>query len=261
MRAARILAAATALALLAALPAPAAINRDGDLVVSFEGGFDPTSLPRGAPAPVRVEVAGRFRTASGDPGQLPQLRRITVAINRQGRLFDRGLPTCDPRSVDPSTKASAREVCGDAIIGGGHVDVQIRLLSQLPFEIRASLLVFNGPWRNGHKLIYAEAYASDPPGVFLITFKLQRRPGTFGTVLSTTLPASSRDWAYLTGFKMHLHRLYEHRGQRRSLVSASCGAPPGFSTAIFPFARATYSFANGQRLTLSEAATCRVGAG
>lgn len=240
------------------MPAWGASNGEGDLVVTFDTDLNPSLLPRDAPVPVGVGVAGSFRSASGDTDHLPQLRRIEVAINRQGRLFDRGLPVCRARSIQPASEVNAREVCGDAIIGQGHIVVQVRIPGQLPFLVHTRLLAFNGPRHNGRKLILAQAYARNPPGAFILTFKVSQRKGAFGTVLSTTLPPETRDWAYLTHFDMHLRRLYDYRGRKRSFVSAACQAPAGFDSAIFPFARATYSFANGQRLSLSQAATCRV---
>jgi hypothetical protein len=119
-------------------------------------------------------------------------------------------------------------------------------------------LAFNGPRRNGHKLILAQAYARNPPGAFVLKFKVSRRKGVFGTVLSTTLPRSAQRWAYLTHFDMTLHRTYDYRGHRHSYVSAACAAPPGFRTALFPFARATYSFDDGQILSVPVARSCRV---
>ncbi len=202
-----------------------------------------------------------MRSASGQGAELPQLRRITVAINRQGQLFDHGLAVCRARQIQPATEAAARRICGDAIVGHGAVDVQVRIPGQLPFAVHAQLLAFNGPRRHGQRLIIAHVYAGKPPGSFSLIFAISRRPGTFGTVLTTTLPPATRAWAYLTHFEMTLRRTYSYRGRRRSYVSAACSAPAGFRTAIYPFAKATYDFAGGPRLSISVAKTCRVAGG
>ncbi len=244
--------------LAASVPAWAETSQEGDLRVSFDSGLHPTALPRKTPAPVAVRVAGNFESVSGNDGALPQLRRMVVAINRQGRLFDRGLPTCDVRAIQPASEAAAARECRGAIVGSGHVRLQARIPTQPPFQVSAKLLAFNGPRRNGHKLILAQAYARKPPGAFVLTFTVARRKGVFGTVLSTTLPRSAQRWAYLTHFDMTLHRTYTYGGKRRSYVSAACTAPPGFRTALFPFARATYSFNDGQALSVPLARSCRV---
>jgi hypothetical protein len=257
-RAARLLIAAAALLLCASIPASAERNKEGDLEVSFDGGLSPTRLPRTSTVPVAVRVAGNVTSATGNEDQLPQLRTISVAINRQGRLFDKGLPTCQVKTIQPATEDGARAVCGGALVGSGHVTVQVHILNQPPFTIKANLLAFNGPRKNGHKLILAQAYARNPPGAFILTFRLSKHSGVFGTVMSTTLPKEALSWAYLTHFDMTLHRTYTYRGVRHSYVSAACTAPDGFASAFFPFAKATYVFANSSRLTTSVARRCEV---
>ena len=240
------------------LPANAELTQAGKLIVGFDGGLSPTKLPRTDPAPVSVRVAGDVRHASGDPDRLPQLRRISVGINRAGRLFDKGMPSCEVGKIQPATEAEAQARCARSIVGSGNVELQVRLPNQEPFMVRATLLAFNGPQHGGQKTILAQVYAEDPPGAFVLTFKVKRRGGVFGTVLSTTLPKSAQQWAYLTHFEMTLHRIYRYRGERHSYISAACAAPAGFPGAVFPFAKATYGFDNGQKLTTTAFRSCRV---
>lgn len=246
-------------ALVAAASAWAATNGDGDLLISFDASLHPTTLPRHKPAPVTVTVSGDVRSASGADDELPQLRKITVAINRAGKLFDRGLPSCRPRNVQPATERGALAECAEALVGSGHVKLQVRIPGQIPFLVRANLLAFNGPRHGRRKLIVAQVYARDPPGSFILPFRVRKRSGVFGTVLSTALPPRTRPWAYLLHFEMTLHRLYRYHGRERSYVSAACAAPGGLPGAVFPFARATYAFADGRRFTLSESGACHVG--
>ena len=258
MRAARLAAATALLLLWAGLPANAELTQDGDLVTSFNGSLEPTALPRTTTAPVAVRVAGDVRSASGNVDSLPQLRTIKVAINHQGRLFDRGLPICEVARIQPATEPAARRICRGAIVGSGHVTVRAHIPSQLPFTVKAKLLAFNGPRRNGHKLILAQAYARKPPGAFVLPFVVKRGKGVFGTTMTTTLPKSAQAWAYLTHFDMTLRRIYEYGGKQRSYVSAACSAPAGFRSAFFPFARATYGFADGEAATTSVSGRCTV---
>lgn len=258
MKAAKLIVVALGLALSLNLPAHAESDGDGDLLASFDGTLRPSTLPRATRAPVAVRVAGNFKSASGDDDHLPQLRTIAVAINRQGRLFDRGLPTCDVASIQPASERAARAICGGAIVGSGHIRLQARLPTQPIAEVKARLLAFNGPHRNGHKLILAQAYARNPPGAFVLVFRISRNEGVFGTVMKTTLPKSARQWAYLTHFDMTLRRTYAYRGRDRSYVSAACEAPPGFDSIVFPFARATYGFFDGRSLEIGVARECRV---
>jgi hypothetical protein len=256
----RLLIIATLAVLCFGVSARAEVTRNGDLITTFSSEITPKVLPRHHPVPVAVSVSGDFKAAAKAP--LPQLRTISVAINRAGRLFDRGLPTCRVAAIQPATEAAARALCSGAIVGSGHVTVEAHLENQAPFLVRAHLLAFNGPSRHGRKLILAQVYAKSPPGAFVLTFKVKKRSGLFGSNMSTVLPPSARSWAYLTHFDMTLSRRYRFRGRSRSFVSAACGAPAGFPGAVFPLAKASYGFGNGQTTKTTVVRSCRVaGAG
>jgi hypothetical protein len=233
------------------------LAKSGDVVVSFDGGISPRALPRSGVAPVAVGVESAFRSFAGaDPP--PQLRRISIAINRRGRLFNRGLPTCRVRRIQPATIGAARRICGGAIVGQGRVGVRVNLAGQKPFDFSGRLLAFNAKPGKGGRRILAQVYGIRPPSAFVLTFRIQRRPGTFGTVIETVLPHSARGWAYVTRFEMTLRRTYVWGGKRRSYLSAGCPAPPGFPGAIYPFARAEFDFAGGQRVVSELNRSCSV---
>jgi hypothetical protein len=233
------------------------LTREDNVLLSFRGGITPKALPRDAAAPVAVWVDSSVKATDGsDPP--PQLREIVIAINKDGKLFDRGLPTCEIRSIQPSTRSAAERICGGAIVGSGHVGVRIALEKEHPFDFNAPLLVFNAKARNGHRRILAQVYGSAPPSAFVLTFRVHRRPGTFGTVISTRLPRSARDWAYITHFDMKLQRRYTYRGRQRSFISASCAAPEGFPGTVYPFAEARYRFATGTVASMTLLRNCAV---
>lgn len=245
-----------ALLLCLGLTARAELNRKGDLIVSFQGEIAPSELPRTKPVPVSVRVAGNVKTSNGL--RLPQLRRIAVAINRSGQLFDKGLPVCKVARIQPATEAVARKRCADSIVGSGHVTLVVRLPSQPDHISRNSMLAFNGPREGGKKLILAQVYSKNPPGAIILTFTVKRGAGVYGNVIETTLPEYAENWAYLTQFDMTLGRTYTYRGQKRSYVSASCAAPAGFPGALFPFAKASYEFATGEVVTTKIMRHCKV---
>jgi hypothetical protein len=257
MRALAIL-IATALAFLCLCAGVSAeLTQQGKLLVGFNGGLSPKTLPRDKPAPVAVKVEGDIKTTQGAP--LPQLRTITVAINRAGRLYDKGLPTCNVDAIQPATEAEAQTLCHRSIVGSGHVSLQAHISGQHSFPVEGKLLAFNGPKKHGRKIVLAQVYSDDPPGAFVLTFTLKKQPGLFGTVMSTTLPAEAMGWAYLTHFDMTLDRSYRHKGVVHSYVSAACSAPAGFPGAVFPFAKAAFGFAGGQKLRTTVVRSCRVG--
>jgi len=257
-RTSRICLALGALGLLAlgAVAADAELVEKKGVIASFEGEISPSRLPRTTPAPVSVRVAGNVKTTEGV--RLPQLRKIAVAINKAGTLYSKGLPTCKVSTIQPATESVARQRCGDAIVGDGHVTLVVRLPSQADYISRNNLLAFNGPTRNGKKLILAQVYSKNPPGAIILTFSVNKHPGTYGNVIETTLPKYAENWAYLTQFEMTLGRSYRWHGAQRSFISAACAAPAGFSGALFPFGKATYSFAGGQVLSTKINRSCKV---
>lgn len=257
MKLAAPIAAALLLAAAVSSAASADTVKQGNVIVRFDGGISPRSLPRAGLAPIAVTIDSGFAAADGaDPP--PQLRKISIGINRQGQIFNRGLPTCRVRRIQPSTIGAARRICGGAIVGHGRVRVRVNLPNQAPFDFSGPLLAFNAKPRKGKRRILAQVYGVRPPSAFVLTFRVRRRPGTYGTVIETQLPKSARGWAYVTRFEMRLRRTYVWRGKRRSYLSAGCPAPPGFPGAIYPFARAKFSFAHGQQPVSEITGNCTV---
>jgi hypothetical protein len=253
-----------AIALLAALgvagAARAEVEQQGDVIVNFDGGISPKALPRTGVAPVAVSVDSSFKSAEGaDPP--PQLRKISIGINRGGKIFDRGLPTCRVRKIQPTTLKAAHRICGGAIVGSGHVQVRIHLASQAPFTFKGPLLVFHAKRAQGDRRLLAQVYGKRPPSAFVLTFRILKKPGTFGTVIKTTLPKPARTWAYVTHFDMRLRRIYTYHGEKHSFISAGCAAPAGFPGAIYPFAQANFGFDGGQTVSATLIRDCTVSSG
>jgi hypothetical protein len=92
----------------------------------------------------------------------------------------------------------------------------------------------------------------------VITFKIaQRAHGSFGTVLSASLPEALGNWGYVTGIEMRLSQRYSYGGKRRSYLSAGCPAPKGFGKVEFPLIKASFVFDGGRKLNSTLNRTCR----
>lgn len=257
MRRACVAVAVLLVALGVAGSAHAVREQEGDVVVSFDGGISPHALPRTGTAPVAVSIESSFKSAEGlDPP--PQLRTISIGINRRGKIFDRGLPSCRVRRIQPTTIEAAKRICGGAIVGRGHIQARVHLDNQPPFTFKGPMLVFHAEPAGGHRRLLAQVYGRKPPSAFVLSFKIDREPGEFGTVIRTSLPRSAEKWAYVTHFDMRLRRIYTYKGQRRSYVNAGCAAPAGFPGAVYAFARANFSFAEGQQVTTTVVKDCVV---
>lgn len=258
LRRAKRLAAATALVacLFAVSLANAELVERGDLFVKFDGGIAPTALPRHVNGPISVRVAGTVKTLSGE--RPPALRFIAIAINRGGRIDTRGLPTCRRSQIEPATGRQALAACRAALIGEGRYLGALSLPEQNAFPLQGRILAFNAVV-DGQRAILAHVYGSDPvPNSRIIVFRIHETHGTFGTVLSAALPAELNRHGYLKKISLDLSRKFVYRGRTHSYLSAACAAPPGFTSAIFPFVRVAMTFSDGRKLASTLIRTCRV---
>jgi hypothetical protein len=252
-----LVAAALLVALGIAGVAQAEVEQQGNVIVAFDGEISPRALPRTGLAPVAVTIDSTFKSSEGlDPP--PQLRTISIGINRAGKIFDQGLPTCRVRKIQPATIKAARQLCRSAIVGSGHVGVRVHLANQPPFTFNGPLLVFHAKRSGGDRRLIAQVYGLKPPSAFVLNFKVVQTSGEFGTVIKTSLPKSARKWAYVTHFDMKLKRIYNYQGQRHSYVNAGCAAPEGFPGAVYKFARSNFGFAGGKHVTTTLVRDCTV---
>ncbi|HSK49005.1 MAG TPA: hypothetical protein VK889_00775 [Solirubrobacterales bacterium] len=258
-RAATALAATLSLALSGLLPGlPAAeVVEDGPLRVSFFGRLAPQALPRSGSAPVGVDVGARISSANSTPP--PQLRRISIAINRNGRFSPGLLPACRVEQIQPATTQGALEACRASLVGRGSFSARILLPAQAPFPSKGEVYAYNGVYE-GRPAILAHVYGTEPaPVSYTLPFQISTiARGTFGTLLSASLPQATSEWGYVTGLQLSLGRNFSRHGERHGFVSASCPAPAGFRGAVFPFARATFAFSGGIALRSTLTRSCRV---
>lgn len=254
MRARMLLVLAALCCLILGSLAQAEVVQRGRLRVSFKGALTPRSLPRHGTAPVRVAVAAEI--AATDDGDLPQLRQIEIAINRNGHFDPRGLPICHLREIQPATTANALEACRRSLVGEGQFSAKVLLSRQAPFPSNGKVFAFNGILR-GKPAILAHVYGTDPvPVSYTLPFEIRPSQGTYGTVLHASLPAVTGDSGYITGLSLTLGRTFSFEGKRRSYLSAGCPAPAGFPGAVFPFAKASFGF-GGRALTSTLTRSCR----
>lgn len=252
---------AVSFAALLTLPGPGMVARgeqvkNGNLIATFHGGIAPLKLPRHEAAPVSVQMGGKIKTT--DRSQPPKLDRIVLGINSNGKINSTGLATCSLAKLSSVSSSTASRVCGDALIGHGNVTSRVSLPEQGAFASNGSLVAFNGRYK-GHPAVLAQVASGAPlPLTYVIVFEIKKGSGTFGTSLVGTLPPIASEYGYISAFDLSLGRTYTFHGKRMSYASAACPAPQGFSAAVFPFARASYEFADGRTLTNKLVRQCKV---
>jgi hypothetical protein len=231
------------------------VTQKGNLRVSVSGKLAPKRLPRKGTAPISVSVGGRISTT--DASLPPQLKTLRIELNRNGHLDYAGLPRCDYDRIQPGSSSRALSSCRSSLVGRGSFTADIALAGQEPYPTRGRLLVFNGA-QHGKPVLFGHIYSPHPFATsFVIVFAIQRLGGgTYGTALDASLPSGMDAWGRLTSLEMTLTRRYSVRGRAHDFISAGCPAPQGFPSVVFPFARTSFSFEDGKKLSTVLTSSC-----
>ncbi|MGN6254353.1 MAG: hypothetical protein ACTHO8_05150 [Solirubrobacterales bacterium] len=250
-----VLVAAVVFWSMACLARAETIQRDG-VRIGFNAKIRPRALPRHGQAPLRVSLKVRIAAANGKVP--PQLRHISVAINRHGRFNPGGLPVCRIGEIQPATTSAALQACRRSLVGSGSFSAKVLLPEQAPFPSAGRIYAFNGRYQ-GAPAILAHVYGTQPvPTSFTLAFRLRPTHGTYGTVLTASLPKVTSQWGYVTGLQITLGRQFPSHGTTHSYLTGSCPAPPALSVAPFPLASGTYRFTGKGDVQVSVPGSCRV---
>lgn len=240
----------TALALLSLGVAGAAGDtvKLGNLVVSIEGGLSPAKLPRRSPAPIALHLSGKIATADGT--HVPALKTLALKFDRHGSIYTKGLPTCRVGQLRSTLTARAKRVCGDALVGTGRASAEVAFPEQAPFSASGPMLIFNGAPQGGRPVLIIHVHANVPaPTTFVTTAVVGRSAGKYGTSTLIKIPTIAGGQGSLTSFEATIHRAWPYKGQKRSLLMASC--PAGSL-----FAHGEFDFADGTRVSGDIAKDC-----
>lgn len=242
-------------ALLGVTASQAEVVPDGNVLVKFDAEFDPHSLPRQKPAPVRIKISGSIKTTDGS--HPPPLRWLEVELNRNGQLSTAGLPVCSAPLLQSTTTAQALERCGSAVVGRGNFRAVVALGGDVPTS--GKIIAFNSRLA-GKPALLLHFFAGVPARFTLIVpLKIIRRDkGEFGTLLRTRVPKLAGDLGSITNIELTVGRRYSFHGKRRSYVSAACQAPAGFTVVPFSFVRARFRFASHRVVRSELAKSCQV---
>jgi hypothetical protein len=228
--------------------------RDG-LEVTFNADLRPKNLPRQRLAPVKVEVSGSIATTDGS--HPPPLRWLEIKLNRNGRLYSRGLPVCTAPTLQSTSTETALARCGGARVGSGHFRAEVTL--GRPIQVAGRIVAFNSRLA-GKPALLLHLFAGAPVRFTLVVPLTvgHRREGQFGTILRSRIPRLGGDLGSVTAIDLKIGRQYRFGGKPRSYVSAACSAPEGFTEVPFTLARGIFRFEAHEEIAVTLPRVCRV---
>lgn len=218
----RTLVVVAAVGLVGASVATAITLRIGNLIISGDGGFTPTTLPKHENAPIKLYGHAKFKTTDGT--RPSPLRTLTLEFDKHGEVETRGLQKCSMAKLVATTTKTARKLCPDAIVGEGFGTGVVELPEQRPIEVTSPLTLFNGPSRHGNPTVLGHAHIDYPgPTTYVILIEIQRvRHGRYGFKTVANFPRIVNGYGSPVSGHLTIGREWTYKGQRLSYANARC---------------------------------------
>jgi hypothetical protein len=227
--------------LVTAASAFAIVLRAGNIVITADGGFSPTTLPKHGFAPIRLHGYGKIATSDGSLP--PILKTITIWFDRHGAVETRGLPVCTAAKLAATTTPQARKLCPGAIVGTGFGKAVVNFPEQGPIPASSPITIFNAPPKHGNPTVLAHAHLTVPaPTTFVVPIEIQRvHDGRYGFKTVAEIPKIAGGYGTPIYGRLSIGREWTYRGKTLSYANASC--PDGRLQA-----KGRFDFKDGTRL-------------
>jgi len=196
--------------------------RIGNIVITANGGFTPTTLPKRKNAPIKLYGNAKFSTTDGT--RPSPLRTLTIEFDKHGAVETRGLPKCTQRKLVATTVKGARRNCRGSIVGKGFGTALVVLPEQRGIRASSPLTLFNGPRRHGNPTVLGHAHLDYPaPTTYVILIEIQRiHNGRYGFKTVAKFPRIVNDYGSPLSGRLTIGRKWKYRGRTLSFANAHC---------------------------------------
>lgn len=218
----RTLAAAAFVGLLVGGTAQALQLRVGKMIITTDGGFTPTTLPKHENAPIKIYGFAKFETIDGT--RPSPLRRLELEFDKHGAVETRGLQKCTQAKLIATTTPRARKQCPDAIVGTGFGEALIELPEQRGIKASTPLTLFNGPEKHGNPTILGHAHLDYPaPTTYVVPIEIEKiHKGRYGFRTVANFPRIANDYGSPLYGRIKIGREWTYKGMRLSFANAHC---------------------------------------
>jgi hypothetical protein len=198
------------------------VVRSGNLVLSDDGGLSPSKLPKHGTAPATARLEAEIGTLDGS--QPPALRTIDLEVAKNVQVDATGLPVCRVGQIAATSSATAKQACGDALLGSGSAEVEVTFPEQAPFSSTGPLLLFNAGVHGSTTQVLLHAYVDVPaPTAIVVVADITRiHRGAYGLEITATIPRIAGGAGSVTKFQLEVGRKFSYKGKARSFLTAGC---------------------------------------
>jgi hypothetical protein len=178
----------------------------GNLEVTANGGFSPTTISKSKQTPIELKASGEVKEADGS--HPPAARELIIEGDKNAEIHVKGIPTCTSGKIQATDTAAAEKACKSAIIGEGTTTAQVAFAEQKPINVEAKLLLFNGGEKGGKITWYAHAYFSNPiSGAIVTTVTITKhKNGRFGTLAVAKIPQITGGSGSIINFNLKIKK-------------------------------------------------------
>lgn len=217
-----VLAGVILLVVVAAASAAAIVLHASNLVITADGGFTPTTLPKHGYAPIKLHGYGKIATEDGSPP--PILETVTIWFDKHGEVDTEGLPTCTPQKLAATTTSQARKLCPGAIVGKGFGKAVVDFPEQGPIPASSPITLFNAAPKHGNPVILAHAHLTVPgPTTFVVPIEIQKvHDGRYGFKTVGKIPKIAGGYGIPLYARLSVGREWKYKGKTHSFANAGC---------------------------------------
>ena len=193
-----------------------------NLVITTDGGFTPTTLPKKGYAPIKLHGYGKISTEDGSPP--PVLETVTIWFDKHGEVETKGLPKCTPGKLKATTTAQARKLCPGSIVGKGFGKAVVIFPEQGPIPASSPITLFNAAPKNGNPVVLAHAHLTVPgPTTFVVPIEIQKvHSGRYGFKVEAKIPKIAGGSGIPLYARMTVGREWTYKGKKLSFANAGC---------------------------------------
>lgn len=194
----------------------------GNIVITADGGFTPTTLPKRENAPIKLYGHAKFSTTDGT--RPSPLRQLVLEFDKHGAVETRGLPVCTEAKLVATTTAAARRNCAGAIVGTGFGTALIELPEQRGIKASSPLTLFNGPRVHGNPSVLGHAHLDYPaPTTYVVPIEIQKiSNGRYGFKTVADFPKIVNDYGSALSGNLKIGREWMYKGKKLSFANAHC---------------------------------------